>query len=199
MGIITSTDEPPTKRPRCSKLTSTPATGTTRYKNGVRGKLAALVDFPVELLYEVCRNQDSIAYIETHIDCQLDIFMFLQPRDLIHLSRTSKDIHALLMAKSSSMTWKAARGNLEIQGLPECPQDMNEAQYANLIFSRHCHVRSRSSHLIKVSFFQISSLLFQHCLKPYAIQTVLWNSRKRTCQKCLNALYVLALPVNTMG
>jgi hypothetical protein len=44
------------------------------------------------------------------------------------------------MTKSSAMTWKVARANVETQGLPECPEDMNEAQNANLVFFNNCHV-----------------------------------------------------------
>lgn len=42
------------------------------------------------------------------------------------------------MSRTSAYLWKAARANVE--GLPECPSYLSEPQYANLVFSPHCHV-----------------------------------------------------------
>lgn len=42
------------------------------------------------------------------------------------------------MQKSSEFVWRAARENIE--DLPELPPDLNEPQYASLIFDSFCHV-----------------------------------------------------------
>jgi len=42
------------------------------------------------------------------------------------------------MTRSSKSVWMSAYGN--VPGLPPCPSDLNEVQYANLLFSNHCHV-----------------------------------------------------------
>ena len=64
--------------------------------------------------------------------------VFLRPLDLLNLARTSKDLRAFFMSKSTIQFWKAARKNVE--GLPECPEDLSEPDYANFIFTAYCHV-----------------------------------------------------------
>lgn len=61
----------------------------------------------------------------------------LDPLDLLHLSRTCRRIRDLLMSKRSAPIWRAARDNLS---LPSCPTDLNEPQYAKLLFDTDCHV-----------------------------------------------------------
>ncbi|KIY61089.1 hypothetical protein CYLTODRAFT_247073 [Cylindrobasidium torrendii FP15055 ss-10] len=56
---------------------------------GRLGRLEAISDMPVELLYA--------------------ILCHLTPLDLLHLARTSKDLRALLLSRHSSDVWVAAR------------------------------------------------------------------------------------------
>ena len=44
------------------------------------------------------------------------------------------------MDKSSAFVWKAARR--QTNGLPDCPVDLTEPEYANLVFYARCYVRS---------------------------------------------------------
>jgi hypothetical protein len=87
----------------------------------VRGKLGLLnkvaTEMPLDVVFEVG---------DAHI---------LFP---LRLSRTSKDLRNLLTAKSSGCIWRAAR--LNVEGLPPPPSDLNEIQYANLMFDAYCHV-----------------------------------------------------------
>jgi len=46
------------------------------------------------------------------------------------------------MDKSSTFVWKAARS--QVKGLPDCPANLTEPEYANLAFYVRCHVRSDS-------------------------------------------------------
>ncbi|KAJ3805306.1 hypothetical protein F5876DRAFT_52071, partial [Lentinula aff. lateritia] len=89
------------------------------------------------------------------------IFGYLDSRDLLHLARTCKSIRQLLMTKSSDSIWRIARANVE-GGLPPLPMDLNEPQYAHLVFDVYCHV----------------------CSKPWKCDTVLWRFRLRTCRNC---------------
>lgn len=52
------------------------------------------------------------------------------------------------MSKCSISVWKSARAN-EL-GLPECPPDMIEPQWASLLFSQHCHVSGLSDVVLLV-------------------------------------------------
>ena len=64
----------------------------------------------------------------------------LEPLDILQLSRVSKHFRSLFMASTSRHIWVAARRN--IPGLPDCPPDLNEAQYAYLLFEKVCFVCS---------------------------------------------------------
>jgi len=43
------------------------------------------------------------------------------------------------MSRNSRVVWRAVLKS--VSGLPECPQDLNEPQYASLLFERICGVR----------------------------------------------------------
>lgn len=47
------------------------------------------------------------------------------------------------MHKSSLFLWKTALR--QIEGLPDCPADLDEPEYANLVFYTRCHVSTDSS------------------------------------------------------
>ncbi|KAJ7577440.1 hypothetical protein C8J56DRAFT_899073 [Mycena floridula] len=106
---------------------------------GRRGLLQELLGAPLDILYE--------------------IFGCLEPLDILRLARTSKDLRSLLMHKSSAFVWRQAREN--VVGLPEPPADLNEPQYANLVFSVHCH----------------------NCLS-YHSPEIYWSFLIRCCKKC---------------
>lgn len=66
------------------------------------------------------------------------IFGHLKPLDLLHLARTTKDLRAILMARSSTSIWKHARSQFD--DLPDCPDDLSEPRYAELLFGKACTV-----------------------------------------------------------
>jgi hypothetical protein len=83
------------------------------------------------------------------------IFGHLNPLDLLHLARTTKDLRAILMKRSSISIWKHARSQFD--DLPDCPDDLSEPQYAELLFGKACTVGFFFSHwghcpLIPLSF-----------------------------------------------
>jgi len=47
------------------------------------------------------------------------------------------------MDKALAFVWRTARR--QVRGLPDCPADMTEPEYANLLFYSRCHVRTDSS------------------------------------------------------
>ena len=61
--------------------------------------------------------------------------------DLLNLVRTTKDIRGILMRRTSKSVWKQAFTNVSPPGLPDCPSDLNEPQYAELAFGKTCTVR----------------------------------------------------------
>ncbi|KAJ4491661.1 hypothetical protein C8R41DRAFT_766211, partial [Lentinula lateritia] len=90
---------------------------------------------------------------------------YLDPGDLLRLARTSKDLRGMLMSKSSEAIWCAARANVE--GLPPRPDDLNEPQYARLLYDAYCYI----------------------CNHKGRCENVLWNFRARVCKNCVAVVY----------
>ncbi|KAF8907417.1 hypothetical protein CPB85DRAFT_1311757 [Mucidula mucida] len=109
---------------------------------GKRGILQKIADTPLDVLFE--------------------IFSYLDPIDLLRISRTTKDLRQLLMSKSSALIWERAR--LAIEGLPPKPDDLNDPQYINLLFDKYCH----------------------ECGNGFT-QNVQWEARLRLCKHCLQS------------
>ncbi|CAE6531875.1 unnamed protein product [Rhizoctonia solani] len=103
--------EPPRKRVRRSGTKHTSPTGKTH-------ETVLLVNMPVEVLIEVAR--------------------YVHPLDLIMLSRVNKFLRELFMDKRSALIWRSARENLP--GLPPCPDEVSEPQYAAMVFTKRCSV-----------------------------------------------------------
>ncbi|KAK7051558.1 hypothetical protein VNI00_004537 [Paramarasmius palmivorus] len=70
------------------------------------------------------------------LDILLEIFGHLAPLDLLHLSRTSKDLRKLLLHKSATSTWRGVFTNVTNI---ECPNDVTYPAWASLIWDRDCH------------------------------------------------------------
>ncbi|KAI0780640.1 hypothetical protein BD413DRAFT_600202 [Trametes elegans] len=135
----------PPKRPRRSAPDRLPGEQTHRSPKslaprGRRRTLSKLVDMPLDILFE--------------------IFGHLNPYDLLQLSRTTKALREILMHRSAITIWRNAR--LNVDELPDCPPDLAEPAYANLLFDNHCH----------------------YCVKA-RVMTVLWQCRTRACKSCL--------------
>ncbi|KAF9007559.1 hypothetical protein BDQ17DRAFT_1238061, partial [Cyathus striatus] len=77
-------------------------------------------------------------YDHNALDILYEIFCYLHPQDVLHLSRTTKQLRGILMTKNARFVWKAAFSTA--RGLPQCPSDLTEPQYASLAFDEHCHV-----------------------------------------------------------
>ncbi|KAJ3729697.1 hypothetical protein C8R42DRAFT_772289 [Lentinula raphanica] len=140
---VDDNDDVPKKK-KSRKATSTKRQRVPEQFRKVRGRLGLLEKLAKEM----------------PLDVILEIFCYLEPRDLLRLARTTRDLRAILMSKTRESIWRLARGNVE--DLPPRPVDLNEPQYAHLLFESYCHICMRSG----------------RC-------DILWNFRMRSCQKCL--------------
>ncbi|EPS95882.1 hypothetical protein FOMPIDRAFT_1053784 [Fomitopsis schrenkii] len=77
------------------------------------------------------RSLDDIVKMPT--DVMHEITRYLQPRDILHLSWTSKDFHAFFMRKSSAYIWKRSLG--DVQGLPSRPDKLIEPAWITFMFT----------------------------------------------------------------
>ncbi|KAI5823101.1 hypothetical protein K523DRAFT_317401 [Schizophyllum commune Tattone D] len=110
-----SASKPPARKRRKTKA----ATNNDRNSRPRRcGKLSALPDMPMDILYEIFRS--------------------LHPADLLHLSRTTKAFRALLMSRMSSWLWKDSYA-VYAHDLPPIPDDMTIPQFMSLVYDRICY------------------------------------------------------------
>ncbi|KAE9405647.1 hypothetical protein BT96DRAFT_1015383 [Gymnopus androsaceus JB14] len=100
------------------------------------------------------------------LDVILEIFCYLSPGDLLQLARSSKDLRGILMSKSSESIWRIAREN--VRDLPPRPEDLNEPQFAHLLYESYCHV----------------------CDQKGRCDNVLWSFRMRCCKNCLSTFHL---------
>ncbi|GAA5852771.1 hypothetical protein JCM9279_003966 [Rhodotorula babjevae] len=105
-------DDQPRKKPRGS------AKGKQSKQKKGTGKLEILKTLPIEMLTE--------------------IFSHLYPNDLLALSMVNKQYRALLIAKSSTRLWKAARDKLELPDV--VTERFGEIEYASLLFGGKCQL-----------------------------------------------------------
>ncbi|KAL0563817.1 hypothetical protein V5O48_018246 [Marasmius crinis-equi] len=98
---------------------------------------------------------------EIPLDVVFVIFGYLNPQDLLHLSRTNKDLRNLLLSRSTILVWKEARSNVE--GLPDIPEDLSEPAYAHLCFDTQCYL----------------------CGNKNLTINLLWHDRTRACKNCI--------------
>ncbi|KAF8548382.1 hypothetical protein OG21DRAFT_1526530 [Imleria badia] len=93
-----------------------------------------------------------------NLDVLFLIAGYAHPRDLLSLASTCKYFQEPLMDQSSTLVWRTARSKFE--GLPDCPADLTEREYANLAFCARCHGCGQYS------------------------DTVFWEMRRRYCPDC---------------
>ncbi|EIM91944.1 uncharacterized protein STEHIDRAFT_136041 [Stereum hirsutum FP-91666 SS1] len=110
----------------------------------VIGRLSALLDISLDILYEVLGH--------------------LLPADLISLSRVSKSFRNVLLSRSSLFAWKASFGN--IPDLPACPDDVPLPVWANLVWGGvYCHCCG-NKRVMKIDFL-LRRRVCSGCLKEY--------------------------------
>ena len=100
------------------------------------GKLADLLKMPIDVFCEV-RNWGSVC---TRLILVTQIVSYLHPLDILQLARVSLKVRAILMSRNSAHVWIIARRTI---GMPECPPDLSEPQYASLVFEHTCFVSDR--------------------------------------------------------
>ncbi|KAF8310682.1 hypothetical protein DL93DRAFT_1582762 [Clavulina sp. PMI_390] len=66
----------------------------------------------------------------------------LNPRDLLAIGRTSKPLRDLLFRRRAANVWIRCRKqfNFFLPNVPDCPEDLSEPEYANLLFDVGCMV-----------------------------------------------------------
>ncbi|KAF5352806.1 hypothetical protein D9756_006081 [Leucocoprinus leucothites] len=108
----------------------------------------------------IIRKKGRLAcFLNLPLDLWSETFGYLEPYDLLKLSRTTKDFREMLMSRSARQLWIKSLASVPL--LPPCPQDMSEPAYTNLVFSPYCNLcQARTSRAVD------------------------WNLRVRMCTSC---------------
>ncbi|KAJ4492034.1 hypothetical protein C8J55DRAFT_556324 [Lentinula edodes] len=132
-------DYRPGKWAKTSGITRKRRTTLPSQSKRVRGKVSVPTQFK-----RVCGQFALLQPMMTDVPIEviLKIFCYLDSRD------------------SSSDIWRAARENVE--GLPPLLLDLNEPQYAHLLFDVYCHM----------------------CNRPWRCDNILWRLWLRCCRSC---------------
>ncbi|KAG9083804.1 hypothetical protein FS749_005721, partial [Ceratobasidium sp. UAMH 11750] len=122
-SVFAEDSEPETAKPKTRKRvrkdrqsSDAPAEPPIKRSRGKQGKLKGLMNMPIEVFTEIAK--------------------YLYPLDLILLSRANKFFRQLLLSRSAIQTWQHALSNVD--GLPPCPEELCEPQYAALMFTKYC-------------------------------------------------------------
>lgn len=100
---------------------------------------------------------------------------YLEPQDLLNMARSARSLRNLLMSKDSKRIWRISR---EASEIPDCPEDLSEPQYADLLFGIGCYVRIVPMH---ISFLLM--IIFQYCGRARA-HSLFFSLRIRLCGTC---------------
>lgn len=132
-----------------------------------------------DLFYEVATD-DALVHRKLRINAG-QICSYLGPRDLLHLSRTTRAMRRELRCKSSQALWKNVLNTWP--GLPECTTWLNGPRYAWLAFCDECQVPMRA--LLCRAYLLITCA--QGCgktSKDTVTLSTLWTLALRLCYHC---------------
>lgn len=118
----------------------------------------------------------------------------LQPKDILNLSRASKNLRKFFMSRNSAPIWKTALSNVSI--LPTCPGDLSEPAYVDLMFGSHCYVSRRNQITIAAAHKHFPSLArkrtartFIGCPACVSAKNVARSSELQLSLCCFRALH----------
>ncbi|KAF9074120.1 hypothetical protein BDP27DRAFT_1288092 [Rhodocollybia butyracea] len=142
--FVLSSDESEVEKFEAKYYEVNPVTVGKKGNRGKRGQLKNFQTFPLDIV--------------------LEIFSYLEPLDVLRLSRTSRDMRTFLMTRNNTIIWRTARSN--VPDFPPLPSDLSEPQYASLAFDSYCRICSH---------------------KP--CENIIWQCRVRCCNKCFNTAF----------
>ncbi|KAL1713837.1 hypothetical protein EV715DRAFT_295717 [Schizophyllum commune] len=107
------------------------------------------------------------------LDVLFEVFGYVDPISLLHLSRTSKALRNTLMRRSSIWIWKQSYATTN-HGLPPAPKDQTIPQFLKLAVDRTCDYCHREL-TEETSLYKMPDRLY-----------IFWTVRLRVCSRCYN-------------
>ncbi|OSD06735.1 hypothetical protein PYCCODRAFT_758298 [Trametes coccinea BRFM310] len=104
-------------------------------------------------------------------DIVIEILRLAHPKDLISWARTTKSFRAFLMNRRSMHIWKTSRQRVSPPA-PDCPSELDEPQYAVLLFTSDCTVSPHNCMRQTWQTWQFADIMGTAC-------ALLWPMRRR--------------------
>ncbi|KAI1784151.1 hypothetical protein LXA43DRAFT_245655 [Ganoderma leucocontextum] len=82
-------------------------------------------------------GEPRMGFTNLPVDVFLEIAAYCHPLDLLHLSRISPKLRAIVFAKRNKNVWACMRANLD-PPMPSCSDDLSEPKYVSMVFDRFC-------------------------------------------------------------
>ncbi|KAG8739682.1 hypothetical protein FRC10_005278 [Ceratobasidium sp. 414] len=142
-SVFAEDPEPEAAKPKTRKRvrkdrqgSDAPIEPPIKRSRGKQGKLKGIMNMPIEVFTEVGRGLLKRPLTIDYMSLSKQIAKYLYPLDLILLSRANRFFRQLLLNRSATQTWQHALSNVD--GLPPCPEELCEPQYAALMFTKYC-------------------------------------------------------------
>ena len=122
----------------------------TRGSNRRFENLQGFVNLPMDVMFEVSLCQVVLPYVQNVLGLSAgclgctnsasaprQIAMYLDPKDVLQLSRLSKQFRSIFGSRSAIVVWRTVFRNLN----RKCPPDISELQFAALLYDEFCMVQ----------------------------------------------------------
>jgi len=91
------------------------------------------------------------------MDVAFETAMYLAPKDLLQLSRLSKQFRSMFASRSALFVWKTVLHNANLK----CFSDLSEIQFASLLYDKCCmacgRINKKECHLFPVLLLRLCS------------------------------------------
>ncbi|KAI0319399.1 hypothetical protein OF83DRAFT_1170230 [Amylostereum chailletii] len=158
-------DEPASKRRKTVDNSSKSSKGKSRNKQPVKskgpsrrvqGRLQNMLEMPMDVLFL--------------------IFYDLLPQDLLNLSRTSKNLRAVLMSRNAVSVWKTSRTNVPGPPTPAPPSDLSEPAWAHLLYGGAVCWSCKAKNIHRIDF-ALRRRMCTHCMKQNLVYASKFGSK----------------------
>ena len=111
--------------------------------------------------------------------------MYLAPKDLLQLSRLSKQFRSMLASRSAIFVWQSVVRNFDLK----CFEDLNEIQFVSLLYDICCMVNLFPFVLCRIGYACVFLIIFffQACGRTTNGCLMFPVLRLRLCLCCQNA------------
>ena len=108
-----------------------------RRSRKILGKLKGFMDLPMEVVFEVSLLITCLQNVDAPmLEAPYQTAMYLVPKDLLQVSRISKQFRSMFTSRSALFIWQTVFLNVDLKRF----EDLNEIQFASFLYDKFCMV-----------------------------------------------------------